>query len=97
MKFKVLLPLCATLLTACADYTLLQTDNYNEAGFLNSNYYSFDHPNTEKAESEVRARAEFLCGQYKKVAVKTGGACTLKFCMTSYQCMGAEKAKEFAP
>lgn len=85
------------LLTACAsDYTLLDMDNVASRPF-ETNYYSFDHANTEKAELAVRARAQELCGQRKKLAVRTESACTLKSCLTSYQCMDAEKAKAFAP
>ncbi len=98
MKLKIACLLSVVLLTACADYTLLQTENKFDSGrTFATNYYSFDHPFTEKAEAQVAARAKYLCEQDKKVAVKTERACSLKTCNTNYQCMDSEKAKQFAP
>ena len=100
MKSKTLLLLAALLaafLAGCAsDYTLLQTDDQNVRA-QQTNYYAFNHAFTDKAEAAVRAKAEELCAKRKLVAVRTSRACTLKSCMTNYQCMETEAAKTYAP
>ncbi len=101
MKSKTLPRLLAAFLAAflasCAsDYTLLTTDDQN-VRTQQTNYYAFNHAFTDKAEAAVRAKAEELCAKRKLLAVRTSRACTLKSCMTNYQCMDAEAAKSYAP
>lgn len=97
MKPKTFPLFLVVLLAACAsDYTLLQTDDQNVRA-QQTNYYAFNHAFTDKAEAAVRAKAEELCAKRKLVAVRTSRACTLKSCMTNYQCMETEAAKSYAP
>ena len=96
MKSSPLL-LFAVLLAGCAsDYTQLTTDDQN-ARTQQTNFYAFNHAFTDKAETAVRLRAEELCAKRKLAAVRTSRACTLKSCMSNYQCMDAEAAKSYAP
>jgi hypothetical protein len=67
------------LLSSCADILLV---GFSE----DTNYLSFDHPNSEKAIAEVRTRAERLCQQRKQLAIKTSSVCSLTHCATNYQC-----------
>ena len=82
------------LLTSCANNQLMGTDE-DQARFLDTNYYTFDHDFTEKATADVRARAERLCGYQKLVAIETERACTIKMCVTSYQCVKAKDVKAY--
>ncbi|MBK7955424.1 MAG: hypothetical protein KAY22_27210 [Rhizorhabdus sp.] len=69
----------ALLLSSCVDTMLV--------GFgADTNYLTFDHPNSEKAFADVRTRAERLCQERKQVAIKTESVCSLTNCATSYQC-----------
>jgi hypothetical protein len=67
------------LLSSCSDSLLL---SYGD----DTNFLLFDHPNSEKAIADVRARAESLCAERKQLAVKTESVCSLSSCTTSYQC-----------
>ena len=97
MKSKILFLPLAVLLAGCAsEYTLLTTDDQN-VRTQQTNHYAFNHAFTDKAETAVRAKADELCAKRKLVAVRTSRACTLKSCMTNYQCMEAETAKTYAP
>jgi hypothetical protein len=71
--------LLVLLLSSCSDNLLVSYGN-------DTNFLLFDHPNSEKAIADVRARAERLCAERKQLAIKTGGACSLASCSTSYQC-----------
>lgn len=73
------------LLASCSDSQLL---SYGD----DTNFLLFDHPNTEKAIADVRARAENLCGQRKQLAIRTESACSLSTCTTSYQCIARADA-----
>jgi len=72
--------LLAFLLSSCADNLLV---GFGE----DTNYLTFDHPNSDKAIADVRSRAERLCQQRKQVAIKTQSACSLTKCATNYQCV----------
>jgi hypothetical protein len=67
------------LLTSCADKLLVSANE-------DTNYLTFDHPNSDKSNAEVRTTAEKLCQQRKQVAIKTASVCSLKNCVTHYQC-----------
>ncbi|MEF8722730.1 MAG: hypothetical protein V5B30_09100 [Candidatus Accumulibacter delftensis] len=71
--------LLVLLLSSCSDSRLL---SYGD----DTNFLLFDHPNSEKAIADVRARAESLCAERKQLAVKTESVCSLSSCTTSYQC-----------
>lgn len=73
--------LAVLLLAGCAEPSMLV--GYEE----NENFLSFNHPYTDGAAADVRARAERLCGQRKQVAVQTSRTCSLTNCTTNYQCM----------
>ena len=51
------------------------------------NAITYDHPFTDRADAEVRQRAEKACAARKKVAIKSSRACSLERCTTSYQCV----------
>lgn len=68
------------LLSSCADSLLV---GFGE----DTNYLTFDHPNSEKVIADVRSRAERLCQQRKQVAIKTQSVCSLTNCATNYQCV----------
>ncbi|WP_291990974.1 hypothetical protein [Candidatus Accumulibacter sp. ACC007] len=72
--------LLVLLLSACSDNLLL---SYGD----DTNFLLFDHPNSEKAIADVRARAEGLCAERKQQATKTESVCSLDNCTTNYQCM----------
>jgi hypothetical protein len=63
--------------------------------WLDSNFYTIEHPFTDAGEAAARSRAEQLCGQERKVAVQSERACTLERCTTSYQCVKPKDAKEY--
>ena len=76
------------LLSSCVDNWLV--------GFAeDTNYLTFDHPNSEKAIVDVRSRAERLCQQRKQVAIKTESACSLTKCATNYQCVDPADALKY--
>ena len=80
--------LLAFLLSSCADNLLV--------GFAeDTNYLTFDHPNSDQAMADVRTRAERLCKQRKQVAIKTQSACSLTQCATSYQCVDEANAVKY--
>jgi len=72
--------LLVLLLSACSENLLL---SYGD----DTNFLLFDHPNSETAIADVRARAEALCAGRKQLAVKTESVCSLSNCTTNYQCM----------
>ena len=67
------------LLTTCAENLLV---SFHE----DTNSLPLDHPNSDKSNAEVRTTAEKLCQQRKQVAIKTASVCSLKNCVTHYQC-----------
>lgn len=67
------------LLTGCSH-------NYLVGFGDDTNYLSFDHPNSEMATADVRATAEKVCRQRKQLAIKTESTCSLTRCATNYQC-----------
>lgn len=71
--------LLTLLLSGCADTMLVGYGG-------DTNYLTFDHPNSEKAIADVRTRAERLCQQRKQVAIRTASVCSLTKCVTDYQC-----------
>ena len=75
------------LLAACADNVPFSYDP-------DANYLIFNHPFTDKALADVRARAEKLCGQRKQLAIETSKVCSLTACASNYQCVDpADAAK----
>lgn len=80
------MPALFALLAGCVDYQIVGWDD-GGARFLENNFVTFDHPNSEKAIAEVRAKAEKMCRQSKQVAIKTESVCSLTKCTTNYQCV----------
>ena len=76
------------LLIGCTDNLLVSYDT-------DQNFLSFNHPFTDKAIDDVRARAERLCGQRKQVAIQTKKVCSLQECNTNYQCVDKENAIKY--
>ena len=60
-----------------------------------TNYLTFEHAFTDAGEADAKRRADAQCKDRKQVAVKTENRCTLKSCITSYQCMAAEDAEKY--
>jgi hypothetical protein len=56
------------------------------------NYLTFQHAFTDAGADAARREAEKHCVQTKRVAVRTGGVCSLSRCTTHYQCMDQEDA-----
>jgi hypothetical protein len=79
------------LLTGCAGS--MDSPHFIREG----NYLTFQHAYTEAAGSAVRQRAEKLCGEQKRAAVRTSGVCSLTRCTTHYQCMDEEDAARASP
>ena len=73
--------LLAFLLSGCAENVVM-------SHIEGANYATFEHPYSEKADAEVRTRAENLCRRFGQAALKTESTCTLATCRTSYQCSG---------
>lgn len=71
------------ILNGCADVSIVT---------MESDYITFEHAFTDDAAVRVRNRAEGLCKQRKKVAIKTQGVCSLTKCFTSYQCVAKADA-----
>jgi len=58
-----------------------------------SNYTTYEHPFTDRAEQDVRQRAEKFCAKKKQAAVRSSRACSLERCTTSYACVDRDGAK----
>mgnify|MGYP001267649450 CR=1 FL=1 len=86
-----------TLLTGCLLTQGGVVVSKHESGerWLDSNFYTIEHPFTDAGEAAARSRAEQLCGQEKKLAVQSERACSLERCTTSYQCVKPKDAKEY--
>jgi hypothetical protein len=78
----------ALLLAGCVENHLVAYDT-------DKNFLAFNHPLTDKAIADVRARADRLCGQRKQVAIEASKACSLKECTTNYQCVDAADAAKY--
>ena len=78
--------LLAACLPGCTPYDLTVNQ---------SNYFTFEHPFTDAAAEDARARAVKLCGGRKQVAIRSQNVCTLTLCTTTYQCMDKEDAEIF--
>ena len=76
-----------TLAALLGDMPAAKDDNLLVGFGEDTNYLTFDHPNSDKAIADVRSRAERLCQQRKQVAIKTQSACSLTKCATNYQCV----------
>ena len=81
--------LTALLLGGCAEPSMLVGYEPNE------NFLSFNHPSTDGAVADARARAEKLCGLRKQTAVQTSRTCSLTQCTTNYQCIDAADAARY--
>ena len=69
---------------------------YGDRNYITgTNYLTFEHAFTDAGEADAKRRADSQCAQRKRAAVKTEGRCTLKSCITSYQCMTAEDAEKY--
>lgn len=86
--------LAATGLSACVD-TMIIGNESGEPRFLDTNFLIIEHPFTDKATADAKARAERLCREQKRLAVQTERACTLTQCTTSYQCVAPADAKAY--
>jgi len=84
-----ILGLAVLLLTGCAEKSLLVGYEPNE------NFLSFNHPYTDGAAADVRARAERLCGLRKQAVIQTSRTCSLTQCTTNYQCIDAADAAKY--
>jgi hypothetical protein len=80
MIIRVSLFFLVVLLTSCAETMLVSFAP-------DTNYLTFDHPNSEKAIADVRTTAGKLCQQRKQVAIMTESVCSLTSCATNYQCV----------
>lgn len=81
--------LAVLLLAGCADKNLLVGYEPDE------NFLSFNHPFTDAAAADVRARAERLCGMRKQVVIQTSRTCSPEQCTTNYQCIDAADAAKY--
>ncbi len=71
--------LLAFLLSSCANNWLV--------GYTpETNFLTFDHPNSESVAADVRAQADKLCQQRTRTAIRTANVCSLTKCATTYQC-----------
>ena len=68
-----------------------------EPTIMAGNYLTYNHEFTETAAEEIRKNAEKLCGQRKQAAVQTRSVCTLKRCVTDYQCVNPKDPLEYSP
>jgi hypothetical protein len=84
-----ILGLTVLLLTGCAEKSLLVGYEPDE------NFLSFNHPFTDGAIADARARAERLCGQRKQVVIQTSRSCSLTQCTTNFQCIDAADAAKY--
>ncbi len=84
-----ILGLAVLLLTGCADKSLLVGYEKDE------NFLSFNHPFTDAAAADVRARAERLCGLRKQAVIQTSRTCSLAQCTTNFQCIDAADAAKY--
>jgi hypothetical protein len=71
------------VLTGCAHFSIVS---------MEANYITFEHAFTDEAAAQVRSRAEGICKQRKREAIKTQSACSLTKCVTSYQCVAKADA-----
>ncbi|MCC7311857.1 MAG: hypothetical protein IT510_11485 [Sulfuritalea sp.] len=80
--------LAALLLAGCVE------TNYLVGYEPDENFLSFNHPFTDAAAADVRARAERICGLRKQVVTQTTRSCSLAQCTTNFQCIDpADAAK----
>ncbi len=80
--------LAALLLAGCAE------TNYLVGYEPDQNFLSFNHPFTDTAATDVRVRAERICGLRKQVVTQTTRNCSLTQCTTNFQCIDpADAAK----
>jgi hypothetical protein len=63
--------------------------------WLDSNYYTIEHPFTDDGAAKARSRADQLCGREKLQAVQSERACTLERCTTHYQCVTPKDVKAY--
>ena len=80
--------LAVLLLAGCAE------TNYLVGYEPDQNFLSFNHPFTDAAAADVRARAVRICGLRKQVVTQTTRNCSLAQCTTNFQCIDpADAAK----
>jgi hypothetical protein len=72
------------VLAACAPRPQLIVDE--------GNYLTFEHPFTDAAAKSVLETAQRQCGHTRRVAVRISSTCSLKQCITHYQCMSRADA-----
>lgn len=88
MTKRLLLCGLAMLLGACIDSHLVAYDT-------DKNFLAFNHPFTDQAIADVRARADRLCRQRKQVAIEASKICSLKECTSNYQCVDPADAVKY--
>lgn len=75
------LPFTLLLVLACAGCGTIQPTTSE------GNALTYTHPFTDAAAEAVRKNAEKTCGDRRQAALRTGGTCSLKECVTYYQCV----------
>jgi hypothetical protein len=86
------------LLAGCGVTETVRTQQvfYGDRNYvIGTNYLTFEHAFTEAGEADAKRRADSQCAQRMRSAVKTENRCTLKSCITSYQCMTPEEASKY--
>ncbi len=54
---------------------------------MQDNYLTYEHALTDAAALSVQRNAEKMCAIRKQSAIKTRSVCSLKECITHYQCV----------
>ena len=86
------------LLAGCGVTDTVRTNQvfYGDRNYMTgTNYLTFEHAFNDAGETDAKRRAGSQCAQRKQVAVKTEGKCTLRSCITSFQCMEPEDAAKY--
>lgn len=86
------------LLGGCGVTETVRTQQvfYGDRNYVTgTNYVTFEHAFSDTGEADAKRRADSQCAQRKRMAVKTEGKCTLKSCITSFQCMPPEEAEKY--
>src|SRR5262245_7350506 len=87
--------LALALAVLCAGCGTTRLFGEQTGRFEQSNYVSIQHSFTDAGAEKARRQAVDVCTNARRVAVRTGGTCSLKQCVTYYQCMTKEDAQAF--
>jgi hypothetical protein len=90
LMFTLALPGCAGLLP---DGDLTVTSYQANDRWLNASFYLIEHPFTEDGSARAQARADRLCSDTQRIAVRGERACSLEKCSAQFVCMKPEDAK----